>query len=140
MTKSNNLRWIDMSDTRELKKFGQTMAIAFLVIGGFLFWRRQTAWPYLLAVAAMFQLMTWLWAAPLEPIQRVWMKFGHALGWMNTRIILSVIFFIFMTPIRLILLMMGKDLLDEKLEREKKSYWKSKEPGSTGVANYERLY
>lgn len=32
-------------------------------------------------------------------INKVWLKLGHTLGWINTRIILTIIFFIILVPV-----------------------------------------
>lgn len=53
---------------------------------------------------------------------KVWMWIGEILGWINTRIILSVIFFLVFTPIGLIKRLFGTDSLRRKLEPSSESY------------------
>lgn len=53
---------------------------------------------------------------------KLWMLIGEALGWINTRIILSVIFFFLFTPIGLIKKLFGTDSLKRKLEPKADSY------------------
>jgi hypothetical protein len=53
-----------------------------------------------------------------------WMRLAFILGWINTRIILFIIFYLIFTPIGIVLRIFGIDLLDRKIERDKESYWK----------------
>ncbi len=56
-----------------------------------------------------------------------WMLFAKALGWVNTRILLSLIYFIVFTLFRMVSIIIGKDLLDRKIEKDRESYWQSRE-------------
>ena len=47
----------------------------------------------------------------LGPIYKAWMAVGYVLGWVNTRIILGVIYYGLLTPIGLIMRLAGKDPL-----------------------------
>ena len=51
-----------------------------------------------------------------------WMAFGHVLGWINSRIILGVVFFVVVTPIGLIMRLFGKDLLRMRTPKSS-TYW-----------------
>tara|TARA_Y100001968_G_scaffold289519_1_gene292599 strand:+ start:169 stop:561 length:393 start_codon:yes stop_codon:yes gene_type:complete len=55
-----------------------------------------------------------------------WMAIGHALGWLNSRIILGLIFFIVLQPIAFIMKFFGYDPLRKK-SINKKTYRESKE-------------
>ena len=45
---------------------------------------------------------------------RAWMKLGHILGWVNSRIILGLVFLIVLQPIALIMRILGHDPLKTK--------------------------
>ena len=45
----------------------------------------------------------------LKQVHRAWMKIGHVLGSINTRIILGIIYYLLITPMGLIMRLMGKD-------------------------------
>lgn len=53
---------------------------------------------------------------------KLWMLIGETLGWINTRIILSFIFFFLFTPIGIIKKIFGTDSLKRKLEPNAKTY------------------
>lgn len=56
-----------------------------------------------------------------------WMLFAKALGWVNTRILLSIIYFVVFTLFRMVSIIIGKDLLDRKIEKDRESYWQKRE-------------
>jgi hypothetical protein len=58
----------------------------------------------------------------LAPVQRYWLKFGHALGWVNSRIILGFVYYLLFTPVALVLRLLGKRPLDVKNRSSGASY------------------
>ena len=52
---------------------------------------------------------------------KAWMKLGHILGWLNSRIVLGIVFLIVLQPIALIMRSFGNDPLKTK-KRPHKSY------------------
>ncbi|MBI4388154.1 MAG: hypothetical protein HY582_03840 [Candidatus Omnitrophica bacterium] len=123
---------------QEMKQFGKVMAIAFFLLSFVFFWHQKPWAIYVLSVAVLFQCAAWFLPKILFPVERIWMKIGHGLGWVNTRILLTLVFFVMMTPLRLILLLFRKDILDQKLERARTSYWKARQVDFS--PNYERLF
>ena len=116
------------------------MAVVLGAIGGFLKWRGHEPWPYFLAAATTFGLLGLSLPMALRPIYKVWMKFAEALGWINTRIILSVIFFLVFTPYGILARLLGKDLLDLKWKRRADSYWQPVKEHVADKKRYERMY
>ena len=53
----------------------------------------------------------------------IWSKFGIVLGKLISPIVLFIIFFLLITPIGLLMRLIGKDLLNEKISNNIKSYW-----------------
>ncbi len=62
-----------------------------------------------------------------KKIYDYWMLFAKALGWVNTRILLSLMYFVIFTPFRIISVVIGKDMLDRKIEKNRESYWQKKD-------------
>ena len=80
-----------------LREFGVvTGGIVAVLFGLALPWLFGAAefprWPWI--VGALLALWGLSWPAGLEPVYRGWMRFGRALGWVNTRILLGVLFFL----------------------------------------------
>lgn len=68
---------------------------------------------------------SFLYPLALKPFYWIWMKIGGALGWLNTRILLGIIFYGIFTPIGLIMRLFGRDPLERKMKPNQSSYWKS---------------
>lgn len=68
------------------------------------------------------------------------MRFALVLSWVNTRLILLIIFYLIFTPIGLAMRLFGIDLLERKSDKNKKSYWKKKEKKSFSRLDYERQF
>ncbi|MBI4617363.1 MAG: hypothetical protein HY720_27380 [Planctomycetes bacterium] len=75
----------------------------------------------------------------LSRIGAGWMAFARALGFVNTRILLTVVYIFFFGPGRLIQLLLGKDFLDRKLDG-RTTNWKPLPPKQKRVEDYHHLF
>lgn len=116
------------SDTPEvqptqLRSFGLLVGGVFTLIALWpLIIRQEPLHMWALIIGSLLilgALITPLW---LRPLFLGWMKVGHVLGFINTRIILAIGYFLVFTPIGLIRRMMGKDSLHRKLEPSQSTY------------------
>ncbi|MBS1262648.1 MAG: hypothetical protein MAG453_02008 [Calditrichaeota bacterium] len=109
---------------KELRKFGITMAVAFAVVSAIVWWNgHELAWKTLAGIGGLFLLTGLLVPAILRPIEWAWMKFAHALGIVVTYTLLTLTFFLIITPIGLIVRLTGKDPLNLKKRNGVASYW-----------------
>ena len=112
---------------KTLREFGFLMGLIFPfligwilpLIGGHSF----RTWTLFISVPSIILAFT-------NPIlllypYRAWMKLGHILGWVNSRIILGLVFFIVLQPIALIMRILGHDPLRTK-KFSQKSYRETK--------------
>jgi len=77
----------------------------------------------------------------LKSIYKVWMKLTIPLGWVMTRAILSILFFLVITPIGLVRRIFGKNPLDLKFNREDtNSYWIPKRKVDFEKKDYENQF
>ena len=124
---------------KELVKFGITMAVILGIIGLLLLRKGRGSYAYFLGAAIIF-LGTGL-AVPvvLKPVFYFWMTFARILGFFMTRVILSILFFVILTPVGLLARIFRKDFLDEKIDRGAASYWKPV-AGDKGKESYEKQF
>ncbi len=59
-------------------------------------------------------------------LYRWWMKFAAGLAFVNTRLLLSVVYIFIIGPLHLVMRLAGKDYLERRLGTSP-SYWKKKE-------------
>jgi hypothetical protein len=106
----------------DLRNFAMTVASLFVVFSGIPLVRHHPApaWP----LAAGGVLFVWGLLAPatLGPVHRLWAIVGRALGYVNTRILLSCVFFALITPIGLIMRLFGRDPLSRSRSQALTTY------------------
>ncbi len=107
----------------ELRKFGLTIGIFLLVIAGFLYWKQRPSFSYFAYVGGGFALTGLVAPILLKPIYKIWMSFAVVMGFIMTRVILTILYFGMFTPIALIAKLLGKDLLDERLNKNATTHW-----------------
>lgn len=127
-------------DTKNLRKFGITMGVAFAVITFFILFRHKQGIFATLSVSILFFIFAFIMANLLKPVYILWMKLAFILGWINTRLILIIVFYLVLTPISIVLKLLGKDLLDRRINKNKDSYWHKKEEKSFNPLDYERQF
>ena len=75
----------------------------------------------------------------LKTLYNAWMKFAHVLGWVNTRIILTAVYFVMITPVAITFKFIGKDIMRIKPE-SLDSYWIKREPEQFNKDHYKRQF
>jgi len=108
---------------KELRKFGFLVGGVFGLIG---VWPKlfhgASLRPWAIILAGLLILPALVFPKILSPVQRGWMKVGHVLGWINTRIIMAVIFFLVVTPMAWIMRLLGKDPMLRRFEPKAQTY------------------
>jgi len=109
---------------KQLRTFGIALSIFLGGIGLIHFFKEHTPqnlWFW--GAAGVVFLTTLLVPILIKPIYRVALFIAHILGWINTRIILGLIYYLLFTPVSLIMKLISRDALNRKFEKEAKSYW-----------------
>lgn len=103
------------SRVQELETLG-ILAAFFLILNIF---THKQAFVY----AAVALLLIALFIKPLsELISRLWLKFAEALGTLNSKVILSLVFFLFLTPLAFLYRLFAKNPLSLKNNGMKSFY------------------
>src|SRR3990172_2544195 len=112
-----------------LRKFGLTVGGAFALFGLVSYARGHTVAPRVLwTIAALLITPAVVAPAVLGPVQRVWMRGAMALGHVNSRVILTIFFYLVMTPIGVVMRLF-RDPLARSLEPDAASHWIKRVPG-----------
>lgn len=110
---------MEIVNDKKLREFGLLTGAVFVLIFGLLFpWMKSSSypmWPWILAL--VLGLPALIKPCVLAPVFKVWMKLGHALGWLNSRIILGIVFYGLITPMAWLMKVFGKNPLKQH-ERE----------------------
>ena len=111
-------------DRKGLREFGLTTGAAVVAIFGLFFpWILELdwpVWPWIIAASLwMLALIQPLW---LRWIYRGWMRFGLLASRVMTPLVLGIVFFVMISPMALVMRLMGKDPMKRTLDPGRKSY------------------
>ena len=131
---------IDLSE-KQLRQFGLMMAGVFSFFGAIFFYKTWTIAAAVLGVLVLFFGSMGL-ASPLSvlPIHKKWMRFAEVIGNFNTKVILSLTYFLVFTPIRMVASVFREDPLRRNMEPDKDSYWIDCEPWDLDPQRYEKQF
>ena len=128
------------SGKKELRNFGFTVGLILCLITGVLFYKNHNLFTPTAYIAGVFIGFSIILPKILKPIYLVWMTFALILGWIMTRLILSLLFFVIITFIRLIAGILGKSFLELNQSKESKSYWNHRVGELEKNQDYEKQY
>ena len=104
----------------ELCQFGLLFSLILVALFGvtlpWLFAAHWPSWPWL--VAGLMVTVSVVWPPGLAPVYRIWMRFGLIAGFVNTRIIMFLLYYGVFVPVALLMRLMGRDALARKLSNE----------------------
>ena len=130
----------------DLRKFSWTVGGAFVVLWALL----ATVFPYLLdkgrdlpilwQIGVALAVVGTLLPTLVKPVYYAWMTLALVLGYVMTRVILTIFFFVVLTPVALVFRLIGRDALHRKLDREAESYWIEKEHLIPDRSRYEKFF
>ncbi len=127
-------------DQKALRNFGLLMAGVLLVVGGWLWWKSSANWLWLLGGAALLGIAGLAVPMILKPLYRVWMILAVILGWVMTRVILTLVYYFVVTPIGYLGRALGEQFLHLKRSGESGTYWVRKTGPPRQKSDYERQF
>jgi hypothetical protein len=127
---------------KSIRSFAYVMAGAFFILAMLVFFfgqiRERSFW--IAGIAALFLLMFWFLPALLKPLYIFWMLLSFVLGWLMSRLLLTLLFFLVITPIGLVMRLFGKDILQQKTDVQRISYWIKRSPETISAERYEKQF
>ena len=131
---------------RDLRKFSLTVGTAFVVLWAvfafvlpWLFERGRNL-PLLWQIGVALAVVGTLLPAVVKPLYYAWMTMAVALGYVMTRVLLTIFFFLVLTPVALVFRLIGRDALHRKLDRSAQSYWIEKTHPIADRSRYEKFF
>ena len=105
------------------KSFGFVFFIIFLVVA---------LWPLLndgniriwsVILSLVFLILGFLNSKILTPLNKLWIRFGILLGTIVSPLVMGIVYFGVVTPIGILMRLLGKDILNLKIDKKKNTYW-----------------
>ncbi len=116
------------------RSFGIVFFIVFLIIALYPLTYGGEIRLWSLVISLIFLTLGLLNSKILSPLNKIWFKFGIFLGKIVSPLIMGIIFFLVVTPIGLIMRLLGKDVLNLKYDKNK-SYWIEKNGPKSKMKN-----
>jgi hypothetical protein len=109
-----------------LKRFGFMVGSVILLLGCFLWGRQRAAgWP-LISIGTALVLAAGMVPSILKWVYGPWMIGALALGWVVTRILLTLVFFLVVTPVGLLQRLFGTRVIEVDFKADAASYWQAR--------------
>ena len=108
---------------RDLRKFGLMVGGVFCLLG-LLFWlRHKPFFRYFLVPGVPLLFLGAIWPRSLKWIYVGWMGLATMIGMIVSTILLTLLFYVVVTPVGLLARVVGRDFLSLKLQPSATSYW-----------------
>lgn len=107
----------------ELRQFGLVVGGVFAVIGLWpLVVRSESPRVWAMALGGLLLVLGAVVPQSLTQVHAGWMKVGHVLGTINTKILLGMLYYLLLTPMGLVMRLMGKDPMHRALTQGTDTY------------------
>ncbi|RJR29108.1 MAG: hypothetical protein C4574_03885 [Candidatus Latescibacterota bacterium] len=114
-------------ETKKIREFAFAVSTVLAILSRVRLWRgHDPHFGILLGAAGALALAAIFVPRVLRPVYRGWMVVARGLLWFNTRLLLSIIFFLVVTPIALAFRVARRDPLERALDEGAASYWKKR--------------
>ena len=105
------------------KSFGIVFSIVFLIVSLYPLTNSEGLSIWAIIVSVIFLLLAYLAPKILSIPNKLWFKFGIFLGSIIVPIVMAFVYFATVLPTGLIMRLLGRDLLKQRLDKNAKSYW-----------------
>jgi len=109
------------------KSFGRTMAFILCAIAAYFYFKMNKVLIPLFVISAIFIILAQFKPKLLHPLNFAWTYFGFVMSKVTNPLFLTLVYFTLITPMGLLLRLVGKDILRLKMNIKDKSYWIEKE-------------
>jgi Saxitoxin biosynthesis operon protein SxtJ len=107
----------------DLRKFGVIVGAGFIFLGVLLLLRHRSSYVAFCGAGALLTAFGVIWPRALKYVYIAWMALAFTLGFVMSNVILTLFFFLFVTPIGLLARLFQKDFLARKWDKGAASYW-----------------
>ena len=125
---------------RDLRKFGLTVGGVLLIVAAFLFYIEKPSAIYFAVIGGLLFISGWAIPKSLKPLNKLWMGLAIVLGFFMSRIILTILFYVALTPISIIAKLAGKKFITLKYDKSAKTYWEKRTIIKKKQLDYERQF
>ena len=128
------------TDVKEIQKFGAIALFMFGTLCGLTFWRQKARVAIFFGVLSMMGLGFIILPQPLKPVYRGWLKIAHLMGKTITVIMLTMAYYLVITPSAWIKRCFGGRPLPMSPDETRASYWVSRAAPAQPKARFNKRF
>jgi len=125
---------------KELRKFGLTVGSVLAAIAILLLYFEKPSAIYFAVIGVLLILFGALFPQLLKPLNRIWMGLAIILGFIMSRVILTVLFYLVLTPIAILAKIVDKKFMVLKYDKSAETYWEKRTNIHKKQIDYERQF
>ncbi|MBI5660765.1 MAG: ECF transporter S component [Ignavibacterium album] len=133
------LKHIDTSE-KSVKKTGITVGIVLILISFILWWIGKSSFVYFSLAGGIFIILSYIAIPLLRPFHKLWIGLSLVLGFVMSRVILTILFYFVVTPIGLLAKLVGKKFMPLGFDKDAATYWEKREKTVKTKIDYERQF
>ena len=105
------------------RSFGLVFFVVFLIVALWPLKYEEDIRLWSLALSLIFFILGILNSKLLTPLNKLWFKFGILLGSIVSPLVMGIVYFFVVTPIGVLMRILGKDLLKTSKVKSASTYW-----------------
>lgn len=125
---------------KDLRKFGLTVGGVLIMIAALLFYFEKSSAIYFAIIGGLLFVSGLVIPQILKLLNKVWMGLAIILGYFMSRLILTVLFYLVITPISFIAKLVGKKFMKLKYDKSANTYWEKRSIIEKKQIDYERQF
>jgi hypothetical protein len=135
----DELKLIDNSD-EAVKKTGLTVGMVLIIISMLLWYFGKSSFVYFSSIGGLFVILALIAIPIMRPFHKLWMMLASLMGFVMSRVILTILYYIVLTPIGLLAKIVGKKFMPLEFDKKAPTYWEKRENFVKQQIDYERQF
>ena len=135
----DELKLIDKSD-EAVKKTGLTVGVVLILIALLLWYLGKASFTYFSITGGLFVILAIVAIPVLRPFHMLWMMLALLMGFVMSRVILTLLYYLVLTPIGLLAKIVGKKFMPIGFDKNATTYWEKRDLAAKQKIDYERQF
>ncbi|MCF7803076.1 MAG: hypothetical protein K9N46_11250 [Candidatus Marinimicrobia bacterium] len=128
------------STRKDWRQFGLGLAVILAILGTLQWILHNPLYLWAYSLSGVIAVSALVFPVLLKPVFIMFSYIGLAIGWVMTRVLLSLVLYVIITPIGILSRLLGKPFLDMRFKTDEDSYWIDREETGPSKEHYEKQY
>ena len=135
----DELKHIDSSDSA-VKKTGLTVGVVLVLISLLLWYLGKSSFIFFSISGGLLVILALIAIPVLRPFHKLWMMLALLMGFVMSRVILTLLFYLVLTPIGIIAKIVGKKFMPLGFDKRATTYWEKRSDVAKQQIDYDRQF